>query len=156
MDDIWKKADDKAWDAKQDRWISDLNRKIEEGLEGEALATLHGSRVPVHDEAPCDVDENSEVDDQETLSNKIIGRLIQIGETISRNRDLPDDVKQRWTAMLQECHPGEPKTLDVLRDLRRQVVGWDEIDPESYLSLVHGAIGAVATVIEIYLRRFCS
>ena len=39
MDDIQKRADDKAWDKKQDRWISDANRKIEDGLRGDALAT---------------------------------------------------------------------------------------------------------------------
>ena len=46
MDDIQKRADDKGWDEKQDRWISDANRRIEDGLSGEALAGLHGLHVP--------------------------------------------------------------------------------------------------------------
>jgi hypothetical protein len=101
MDDIQKRADDKAWDEKQDRWISDANRRIEDGLSGEGLAALHGLHVPPGDEPLCDVGETSEVDNQETLRDKIIMRLIQIGDTISGNRDLPDDVKQKWTAILQ-------------------------------------------------------
>jgi len=60
MDDIQKRADDKAWDEKQDRRMSDANRKIEDGLGGEALAALHGLDVPPDDEASCDVDETSE------------------------------------------------------------------------------------------------
>ncbi len=28
MDDIQKRADDKAWDEKQNRWISDANRRL--------------------------------------------------------------------------------------------------------------------------------
>ena len=154
MDDIQKRADDKAWDEKQDRWISDVNRKIEAGLSSEALAALHGLHVSPDDEPPYDVDEASEVDDQETLDDKIITRLIQIGDTISRNRDLPDDVRQSWTATLQKCYASDPKSVTVLRDLRRQVDSWREIDPQSDLSLVCSAIGAVATMIEIYQRRF--
>ena len=156
MDDIPKRADDEAWDKKQDGWISDANRKIQSGLKGEALAALHGFHVPVDDVAPCDVDERSEVDDQETLSGKIIERLIQIGDTISQNGDLPDDVKQRWTAMLQKCYPSEPKSVIQLRDLRQEIDEWKEVDPQAALSLEYSAIGAVATMIEIYLRRFCN
>jgi hypothetical protein len=154
MDDIQKRADDKAWDEKQNRWISDANRRIEDGLSGESLAALHGLHVPPDDEPPYDVDETSDVDDQETLRNKIISRLIQIGDTISRNRDLPDDVRQRWTTTLQEAYASDPKSVTVLRALRQQVVSWEEIDPQSELSLVDSAIGAVATMIEIYQRRF--
>ena len=36
MDDIQKQVDDKAWDKKQDRWVSDANRRIEEGVGGDA------------------------------------------------------------------------------------------------------------------------
>jgi hypothetical protein len=154
MDDIQKRADDKAWDEKQNRWISDANRRIEDGLSGESLAALHGLHVPPDDEPPYDVDETSDVDDQETLRNKIISRLIQIGDTISRNRDLPDDVRQRWTTTLQEAYASDPKSVTVLRALRQQVVSWEEIDPQAELSLVDSAIGAVATMIEIYQRRF--
>jgi len=148
MDDIQKRADDTAWDEKQNRWISDANRRTEDGLSGESLAALHGLHVPPDDEAPYDVD------DQETLRNKIISRLIQIGDTISRNRDLPDDVRQRWTATLQKTYASDPKSVTLLRELRREVDSWEEIDPQSELSLVYSAIGAVATMIEIYQRRF--
>jgi hypothetical protein len=154
MEDIQKRTDDKAWDEKQNRWISDANRRIEDGLSGEALAALHGLHVPPDDELPYDVDERSDVDDQETLGNKIISRLLQIGDTISRNRDLPDDVRQRWTTVLQETYASDPKSVTVLRELRREVDSWEEIDPQSELSLVDSAIGAVATMIEIYQRRF--
>jgi hypothetical protein len=154
MDDIQKRADDKAWDEKQDRWTSDANRRIEDGLSGEALAALHGLHVPADDEPPYDVDEMSEVDDEETLHDKIIRRVIQIGDTISRNRDLPDDVRQRWTATLQETYASDAKSVALLRDLRREFDSWEEIDPQSELSLVCSAIGAVATMIEIYQQRF--
>ena len=154
MDDIQKRSDDKAWDEKQNRWISDANRRIEDGLSGESLAALHGLHVPPDDEPPYDVDEMSDVDDQETLGNKIISRLIQIGDTISRNRDLPDDVRQEWTGTLQKTYASDPKSVTVLRELRREVDSWEEIDPQSELSLVCSAIGAVATMIEIYQRRF--
>jgi hypothetical protein len=154
MDDIQKRADDKAWDEKQNRWISDANRRTEDGLSGESLAALHGLHVPPDDEPPYDVDEMSDVDDRETLGNKIISRLIQIGDTISRNRDLPDDVRQRWTTTLQETYASDPKSVPMLRELRREVDSWGEIDPQSELSLVDSAIGAVATMIEIYQRRF--
>jgi hypothetical protein len=154
MDDIQKRADDKAWDEKQNRRISDANRRIEDGLPGEALAELHGLQVSPDDEPSYDVDEMSDADDQETLGNKIISRLIQIGDTISRNRDLPDDVRQRWTATLQEANASDPKSVTLLRELRREVDSWEEIDPQSELSLVYGLIGAVATMIEIYQRRF--
>jgi hypothetical protein len=154
MDDIRKRAEDKAWDDKQNRRISDANRRIEDGLTGEALAALHGLHVSPDDEPSCDVDEMSDVDDQETLGSKIISRLIQIGDTISRKRDLPDDVRQRWTTALQETYASDPKSVTVLRELRQEVVSWEEIDPQSELSLVDSAIGAVATMIEIYQRRF--
>jgi hypothetical protein len=154
MDDIQKRADDKAWDEKQNRWISDANRRTEDGLSGESLAALYGLHVSPDDELPYDVDEMSDVDDQETLGNKIISRLIQIGDTISRNRDLPDDVRQRWTTVLQETYASDPKSVTMLRELRREVDSWEEIDPQSELSLVDSAIGAVATMIEIYQRRF--
>jgi hypothetical protein len=154
MDDIQKRADDKAWDEKQNRRISDANRRIEDGVTGEALAALHGLHVSPDDEGSYDVDEISDVADQETLRDKIISRLIQIGDTISRNRDLPDDVRQRWTATLQEIYASDAKSVTLLRDLRREINSWEEIDPQSEFSLVYGAIGAVATMIEIYQRRF--
>ncbi|HMH04460.1 MAG TPA: hypothetical protein VK556_09705 [Candidatus Udaeobacter sp.] len=154
MDDIQKRADDKAWDEKQNRRISDANRRIEDGVTGEALAALHGLHVSPDDEGSYDVDEISNVADQETLRDKIISRLIQIGDTISRNRDLPDDVRQRWTATLQEIYASDAKSVTLLRDLRREINSWEEIDPQSEFSLVYGAIGAVATMIEIYQRRF--
>ena len=154
MDDIQKRADDKAWDEKQNRRISDANRRIEDGVTGEALAALHGLHVSSDDEGSYDVDEISDVADQETLRDKIISRLIQIGDTISRNRDLPDDVRQRWTATLQEIYASDAKSVTLLRDLRREINSWEEIDPQSEFSLVYGAIGAVATMIEIYQRRF--
>jgi hypothetical protein len=154
MDDIQKRADDKAWDEKQGRWISDANRRFEDGLSGEALAALHGLHVPPDDEPPYDVDEMSEVDDEKTLRDKIIKRLIQIGDTISQNRDLPDDVRQRWTTTLQECYASDAKSVTLLRDLRRELDSWEEIDPQSALSLVYSAMGAVATMIETYQRRF--
>jgi hypothetical protein len=94
------------------------------------------------------------VDDQDILRDKIITRLIQIGNTISRTRVLPDDVKQKWTAMLQKCYASEAKSVILLRDLRRDLDRWEEVDPQSALSLIYGAIGAVATMIEIYQRRF--
>ena len=122
MDDIQKRADDKAWDEKQDRRISDANRRIEDGLSGEALAALHGLHVSPDDEPSYDVDEMSDVDDEETLRDKIIRRLIQIGDTFSRNRDLPDDVRQRWTATLQECTRAMSVTL--LRDLDERLIRW--------------------------------
>src|SRR5262249_16107908 len=150
MDDIQKRADDKAWDQKQDRRISDANRKVEAGISGEALAALHGLRVPSGDEPTCDVDERSEVEDQEILRDKIVRRLIQIEDAISRNHDLLDDVKQKWTAMLQECYLIEAKSVALLRDLRREIDMWEEVDPQSELAITYGAVGAVATMIEIY------
>jgi len=155
MDDIQRRADDKAWDKKQDGRISDLNRKIEGGLGGDSLGALHGLHIPAGDEALYDVDETSEVDGQEALSDKIVSRLLQIGDAISQNRDLPNDVKQRWTAVLQGCYPSEPKSVIQLQDLRHEIDGWKEVDPQSTLSLEYSAVGAVATMIEIYLRRFC-
>ena len=70
MDDIRKRADDKAWDEKQNRWISHANRRIAAGLSGESLAALHGLLVPADDEPPYDVDEMSDVDDQEILGKQ--------------------------------------------------------------------------------------
>jgi len=93
MDDIQRRADDEAWDKKVNRRISGINHAIEKGLSGEALAALHGLRMAPNDDPPYDVDESSEVDDQETLRDKIISRTIQIENVISGNRDLPDDVK---------------------------------------------------------------
>jgi len=156
MDDIHKRADDEAWDKKVDRGISDLNRAIEKGTRGEALAALHSLQVPLDDEPPYDVDDRSDVDDQETLRSKIFSRLIQIENTISQNRDLPDNVKQRWVAVLQECYPGEAKSVTLLGDLKRDMNDWRDIDPESRLSLLEAAIAAVATMTEIYHRRFPS
>jgi hypothetical protein len=152
--DIQARADDEAWDKIVQRRISDLKRKIESGLTGEGLAAIHGLHLPSHDEAPCDVDETSEVDDQDVLRDKIFKRLTQISYTIAGNRSLADDVKEKWTAMLQECQPSEGKSVTLLRDLRREVDSWQEIDPESNLSLLYGAISAVTTMIEIYRRRF--
>ena len=49
------------------------------------------------------------------------------------------------------------KSVSLLRDLRREVMSWQEIDPESALSLLDGAIGiAVATMIRNLSSRFCS
>ena len=93
MDDIQKRADNEAWDKKVDRRISDINRAIEKGTRGEGLAALHGVHVPLDDEPPYDIDDRSDVDDQETLRSKIFSRLVQIENTISQNRDLPDNVK---------------------------------------------------------------
>ena len=154
MDDIQKRADNQAWDQKVNRRISGINHAIEKGLSGEALAALHGLRMAPNDDPPYDVDESTEVDDQETLRNKIISRTIQIENVISSNRDIPDDMKGKWTAMLQECYPSEGKSVSLLRDLKRDVNSWREIDPQSELSLLEGAIDAVATMIEIYRRRF--
>jgi len=154
MNDIQKRADDKAWDEKQNRWISDANRRVQSGLSGESLAALHGLHVSPDDALPYDIDEMSDVDDQETLRSKIISGLIQIGDTISRNRGLPDDVRQRWTTTLQEAYASDPKSVTVLRELRREIDSWEEVDPQSELSRVECAIGAVATMIEIYQRRF--
>jgi hypothetical protein len=110
--------------------------------------------VPPDNEPPYGVDDTSEVDNQETLSGKIISRLIKIENTISRNRDLPDDVKQKWIAILQKCYSSEANSVTLLRGLRRDMDRWHDIDPESALSLLEGAITAVARMIEIYRRRF--
>ena len=94
------------------------------------------------------------MDDQETLRGKIFSRLIQIENTISRNRDLPDDLRQKWIAILQACYPAQANSGTLLRDLRRDMDCWQEIDPESALSLLEAAVAAVATMVEIYQRRF--
>ncbi len=71
--DIQKRAADKAWDEKQDRWISAANRRIEDGLRGEALAALHGLHVPPDEEPPYDVDEMTEVDDEKPYPTRSSG-----------------------------------------------------------------------------------
>src|SRR5437764_4522269 len=144
MDDIQRGADDEAWDKKVDRKISNINQAIEQGVTGEALAALHGLHLPPDNEPPYDVDDRSDLDDQETLRGKIVSRLIQIENTISLNRDLPDDVKQKWIAILQECYPHEADSVNLLRDLKRDINRWRDIDPESALSLLEAAIAAVA------------
>ena len=155
MDNIHKRADDEAWDKKANRRISEINQAIERGLSGEALAKLHGFHIAPNDEPPYDVDESSEVDDQETLRDKIIRRTIQIEDSISRHRDLPDDIKGKWNALLRGCYPSEAKSISLLRNLREELDRWKEIDPLSELSLLDSAINAVATMTEIYRRRFC-
>jgi len=65
-------------------------------------------------------------------------------------------VKQKWTAILPGCYPSEAKSVTLLRDLRLELDRREEIDPQSALSLIYGAIGAVATMIETYQRRFCT
>ena len=55
---------------------------------------------------------------------------------------------------MQKTYASDPKSVTLLRELRREVDSWEEIDPQSELSLVYSAIGAVATMIEIYQRRF--
>ena len=154
MDDIRRRVDDEAWDKKMERRISDINQAIEKGVRGEALAALHGLHVSADNEPPYDVDDRSDVDDQKTLRGKIVSRLLQIENTIAENRDLPDDVKQKWIRILQECYPSEKNSVTLLRNLRRDMDCWQEIDSESALSLLEAAIGAVATMIEIYRRRF--
>jgi hypothetical protein len=76
VDDIQKRADDEAWDKKVNRRISHIDRAIEKGLSGEALAAFHGLHMAPNDEPVYDIDEMSEVDDQETLRDKLIGRTI--------------------------------------------------------------------------------
>jgi hypothetical protein len=76
---------------------------MERGLSSEALVALDGLHLAPSDEPPYDADDCSEVDDQEKLRDQLISRAIQIEEAISRNRDLPDDVKEKWIAILQEC-----------------------------------------------------
>ena len=154
MDDIGRRVDDEAWDKKVERRISDINQAIEKGVRDEALAALHGLPVSADKEPPYDVDDRSDLDDQETLRGKIVSRLLQIEDTIAENRDLPDDVKQKWIRILQECYPSETNSITLLRDLRRDMNCWRDIDPESALSLLETAICAVAAMIEIYRRRF--
>ena len=156
MDDIQKKADDKAWDKKVDCWIAETSRKIEQAASGEALAALHGLHVPPDDELVYEVDETSESDDQNTLRDKIIRRLIQIEDSISQNYHVADDVKRKWIARLRKCDESDTNSVTSLRELREEIDRWGEIDPQSELSMVYVAIGAVATMAEIYRRRFCS
>ena len=66
--------------------MSNINQAVERGVKGEALAALHGLHVPPDNEPPCDIDDGSHVDDQETLRGKIVSRLIQIESTVSRSR----------------------------------------------------------------------
>ncbi len=154
MDDIQKRVDNKSWDEKQNRWILDANRSIESGLRSDALAGLHGLHVPADQELSYDVDEMSEVDDQGTLQEKIIWRLVQISDTILQSSNLPDDVRQKWTTTLRECSATDATSATCLRQLRAELDVWDEIDPQSELSLVYAAIGAVTTMTEVYQRRF--
>jgi hypothetical protein len=63
-------------------------------------------------------------------------------------------VKQKWIAILQECYPREADSANMLRDLKRDINRWQDIDPESATSLLEAASAAVATMIEIYRRRF--
>ena len=156
MDDIQKRADNQAWDQKVNRRISGINHAIEKGLGGEALAALHGLRMAPNDDPPYDVDESTEVDDQETLRNKIISRTIQIENVISSNRDLPDDVKGKWTAHAARVLFKRRKERLAVARSETGCNSWREIDPQSELSLLEGAIDAVATMIEIYRRRFYS
>jgi hypothetical protein len=104
-----------------ERRISNINQAVERGVRVEALAALHGLHVPPDNETPCDIDDGSHVDDQETLRGKIVSRLIQIESTVSGNRDLPEDVKQKWVAILQECYPYYANGVTLLRDLRRDI-----------------------------------
>jgi hypothetical protein len=153
-DDIQKRADNKSWDQKQDQWISDANRKIEHGVRGDALAALHGLHVPAEEAPPRDDDRVNETDDEGTLHDKIITGLVDITQTILQKDHLPDDAKQKWTSMLQECSPRDPSSVTLLRQLRGELDSWEEIDPQSELSLVYSAITALTTTIEGYQRRF--
>jgi hypothetical protein len=152
--DTQKRVDDKVWDEKQDRWISDANRSIEKGVSGETLAALHGLHLPVDEGLPYDVDDMSEVDDERTVRDKIIRRLVQISDAISLNSNLPDDAKQKWTTRLQECSPSDTRSVTLLRNLRGELDSWAEIDPQSELSLLYSAVGALTTMTETYQRRF--
>ena len=154
MADIQRRADDKAWDIKVNRQISDIDRAIESGISGDALAALHGVHVPADDERFYDVDQTSEVDSQQILRDKIIERIVQVEGAISRNDALPADVREKWTAILQQCYPSEVNSISMLRDLKRDMNCWRDVDPESSLSLTEAGIGAMATMIEIYRRRF--
>ena len=152
--DIQRRADDEAWDKRVDNRISNINQAVEKGLRGKALAALHGLPMPAEDELAYEVDGSSDVDDQETLRSKVFRRLIQIEDAISENRDLAEDTKRKWIAILQECSPGEANSVVLLHDLNRDMNSWQEIDSEAELSLLQAAIAAVATMIEIYQRRF--
>src|ERR1044071_2906458 len=152
--DIQRRADDEAWDKRVDRRISHVNQSVEKGLRGKALAALHGLPMLAEDELAYEVDGSSDVDDQETLRSKVFRRLIQIEDAISQNRDLPEDTKRKWIAILQECYPGEANSVVLLYDLKRDMNCWQEIDSESELSLLQAAIDAAGTMTEIYQRRF--
>jgi hypothetical protein len=155
MGDIFKSASDKAWE-KDERSILATDRKIEQGVTGETLAALHGLRASSGDQLACDIDESSESDDQATLRGKIIERFIGIDDSISRNRHVDGDVKQQWTTRLQQCQPDDPKCVASLRELRQDIDRWGEIEPQSELSLIYVAIGAVTMMADVYRRRFCS
>jgi hypothetical protein len=154
MDDVHERAEDDAWDKEVDRLISNMNQAVEKGLKGEALAALHGLHVTPANDPTYEVDDRSDNYDQETLREKTFSRLIRIEGAITRNRDLPDDMQRTWIAILQKCYPAEANSINLLRDLRRDMDSWQEIDPESALALLGAAVGAVATMIEIYQRRF--
>lgn len=153
-DDLQKRVDNKSWDQKQDRWIAESNCKIERGVQGHALAALHGLHVPAEQALPRDDDGVNETDDEGTLHSKIITGLVDITQTILRKNNLPDDVKQKWTSMLQECSPRDASSLTLLRQLRAELDTWEEIDPQSEFSLVYSAITALATTIKAYQARF--
>ena len=155
MGDIFKSASDKAWE-KVERSILETDRKIEQGVTGGTLAALHGLRASSGDQLACDIDESSESDDQATLRGKIIERFIGIEDSISRNRHVDGDVKQQWTTRLQQCQPDDPKCVASLRELRQDIDRWGEIEPQSELSLIYVAIGAVTMMADVYRRRFCS
>ena len=152
--DIQKRTDNKSWDKKQEQWISDANRKIEHGVRGDALAALHGLHGPAEEAPPRDDYGVNETDDEGTLHHKIIGRLVDITQTILQKNTLPDDVKRKWTSMLQECSPRDASSVTLLRQLRGELDTWEGIDPESELSLVYSAITALTITIEDYQRRF--
>lgn len=153
-DDVQERGDNKSWEQKQERWIADVKRKIEHGVRGDALAALHGLHAPTDEPSSYDMDEAGEIDDQGTLHHKIIRRLVEISDAISQNSKLPEEVKDKWAAKLQECSASEARSVALLRELRAELDSWDEIDPQSELSLVYAAIGALASMIEIYQRRF--
>jgi len=153
-DDIQKRVDEKSWDEKQDRWISDANRRVAQGVRGDALAALYGLHVPAEEALPYEGNEMNEKADEGTLHHKIIRRFVEISDPIWQNRKLPEDVKKKWTVKLQECSAMEPGSVALLREVRGDLDRWDEIDPQSELSLIYVAMNELASMIEIYRRRF--